>query len=177
LQKHKGEKNMSKSKIVGMMALIAFAMGIPLVGNALAGKEATETFTTGVYSTSKVITLGQDYIYGAGEGFGIIVGDTGKEMVHGASVHPVYLFQVEKGFYSQTGAVVWTLLNGDKIFLKFIDSAKPGETPKGTLTVLGGTGKCAGIEGSAEYTTHPSVPSVEGAWQGLFKMKFHYKLP
>jgi hypothetical protein len=168
---------MSKSKIVGMMALMLFAMGILLVGDAVAGKEATENFNIGVYGTSKLVTFGQDYMYGAGEGFGVIVGDTGKEMCHGASVHPVYLWQVEKGFYSETGMVVWTLLNGDKIYLKFFDSAKPGETPKGTLTVVAGTGKCAGIEGSAEYTMHPSVPSVEGAWQGLSKAKFHYKLP
>jgi hypothetical protein len=35
----KEERNMSKSKIVGMMALIAFAMGIFLVGDALAGEK------------------------------------------------------------------------------------------------------------------------------------------
>jgi len=168
---------MSKSKIVGIMALIAFVMGILLVGDAVAGKEATESITLGVYSTGKVIAFGNDYMHGSYEGFGVFVGDTGKEMLHGATAHPVGEWQVEKGFFSQIGGVVWTLLNGDKIYLKFYDSAKPGETPKGTLTVLGGTGKCAGIEGSAEYTTHPSVPSVEGAWQGLFKMKFHYKLP
>jgi len=98
-------------------------------------------------------------------------------MCHGASVHPVFFWQIEKGFYSEPGGVVWTLLNGDKIILKYITSAKPGETPKGTITILGGTGKCAGIEGSGEYTMHQSVPAVEGIWQGSCKMKIHYKLP
>ena len=168
---------MSKSKMVGMMALIVFAMGIFSVGNAVAGKEATESLTGAIYYTSKAVALGENYMYGAGEGFGVWVGDTGKEMCHGASFHPVGGFQVEKGFYGETGGVIWTLLNGDKIILKYITSAKPGETPKGTITILGGTGKCAGIEGSGEYTMHPSVPSVEGVWQGLCKMKIHYKLP
>jgi hypothetical protein len=168
---------MSKSKIVGIAVFIAFAMGILLVGDALAGREATENLTGGFYGTSKVVAFGENYIYGAGEAFGVWMGDTGKEMVHGASVHPVFFFQIEKGFYSEPGGVVWTLLNGDKIYLKYITSAKPGETPKGTINILGGTGKCAGIEGSGEYTMHPSVPSVEGAWQGLCKMKIHYKLP
>ena len=169
---------MSKSRIVGMMALMLFAMGILLVGDAVAGKEATENLTGGFYATSKVVAFGEAYFFGAGEGFGVWVGETGKEMCHGASIHPVFQWQVEKGLYSETGMVVWTLLNGDKIYLKYFTPAtKPGETPKGTITILGGTGKCAGIEGSAEYTMHPSVPSVEGAWQGLSKAKFHYKLP
>jgi hypothetical protein len=169
---------MSKSKIVVMMALIVFAMGIFLVGDVVAGKEAIESCTMGIYGTSKVIAFGEDYIYGAGEAFGTWIGDTGKEMCHGATAHPVFEWQIEKGFYSENGGVVWTLLNGDKIYLKFFDSGKAGEIPKGTLTVLGGTGKCAGIEGSAEYTMHQSVSSVEGAvWQGYCKMKFHYKLP
>ncbi len=169
---------MSKSKIVRMMALVAFAMVILMVGNAVAGKEATESVTLGWYATSKVVAFGGDYIYGAYEGFGVQIGDTGKEMCHGASVHGVGEWQVEKGSYSETGGTVWNLLNGDKIYLRFIASGKPGETPKGTVTVLGGTGKCAGIEGSGEYTEYPSIPSVEGTvWQGLVKMKIHYKLP
>ncbi len=159
-----------------MMALIVFAVGILLLGNAVAGREATESITGGIYGKSQVVAS-QDYIFGAGEAFGVWIGDTGKEMCHGASFHPVFQWGIEKGYYSEIGGVVWTLLSGDKIYLKYITSAKPGETPKGTLTVLGGTGKCAGIEGSVEYTMHPSVPSVEGIWQGLFKMKFHYKLP
>ncbi len=168
---------MSKSKIVGMMALIAFTIGIVLVDNVVAGREATESVTGGFYGASKVIAFGQDYIYGGGEAFGVWVGDTGKEMLHGVSVHPVFGWKVEKGYYTETGGTVWTLPNGDKVYLKYISSGKPGEAPKGTITVLGGTGKCAGIEGSGEFTTHPSVPSVEGIWQGLVKMKFHYKLP
>ena len=160
------------------MVLIAFAMGIFLVGDALAGKEATESVTGSFYSPpSKVVAFGEDYIYGAEEGFSVWVGETGKEMIHGASVHSAGGFQIEKGYFSNTGGVVWTLLNGDKIYLKYIGTGNPGETAKGTLTVNGGTGKCAGIEGRAEYTVHPSTPSVEGSWQGLIKMKFHYKLP
>jgi hypothetical protein len=174
----KEERNMYRSKIVGIMALIVFAMGILVVGNAVAGKEATEGLTSGWYGTFKTVTFGQDYIYAGFEAIGVFVGDTGNEMLHGASGRGVGEWQVEKGFFSQTGGCVYTLLSGDKIYLKFFDSAKSGETSKGTATILGGTGKCAGIEGSGEYTMHPSVPSVEGAvWQGLMKMKLHYKLP
>ena len=170
---------MSKSKIVGIMALIAFVMGILLVGDAVAGKEATESITLGVYSTGKVIAFGNDYMHGSYEGFGVFVGDTGKEMLHGATGRGVGEWQVEKGSYSENGGAVYTLLNGDKIYGRFFDSGKPGETPKGTTTLLGGTGKCAGIEGSGEYTMQTLVPSNEGAvpFQGLLKMKFHYKLP
>jgi len=169
---------MSKSKILGKMALIVFTMGIILVGNAVAGEYVTERVTASWYGTSKVIAFGNDYIYAAFEGFGVWAGDTGKEMLHGAATHNVAEWQFEKGSYSETGGVVWTLLNGDKICLKYISTAKPGEAPKGTITAVGGTGKCAAIEGSGEYTVHPSTPSVEGAvFQGLVKMKFHYKLP
>ena len=38
-QNKKEKRNMSKSKIMGVMALIAFAMGILLVGNAVAGEK------------------------------------------------------------------------------------------------------------------------------------------
>jgi hypothetical protein len=169
---------MSKSKIVGMVALIGFAMGILLVGNAVAGMEITESVTAGWYATSKVVAFGQDYIYGSFESIGVFFGETGKEMFHGATGRGVGEWQIEKGFSSENGGCVYTLLNGDKIYFKFFDSAKPGETSKGTLTVLGGTGKCAGIEGSAEYTIQPLVTSSEEkvAWQGLMKIKWHLKL-
>jgi hypothetical protein len=167
---------MSKSRIVAMMALIVFSMGIFLVSDALAG-EIIESLTAAWYGMPKVVSFGQDYFYGGFDSYGVLVGDTGKEMFHGASGRSVGEFQVEKGFYSQLGGAVWTLLNGDKIYVKYHDSAKPGEIPKGTVTILGGTGKCAGIEGSGEYTIQPSIPSVEGVWQGLMKVKYHYRLP
>jgi hypothetical protein len=169
---------MFKSKIVGLIALVAFAMAVLLVGNAVAGREATETVTGAWYSTSKIVAFGEDYIFAAYEGFSVWVGETGKEMLHGLSVHNVGEWRMEKGYYTETGGVVWTLINGDKIYLKYISTAKPGETPvKGTITAVGGNGKCAGIEGSGEYTVVPSASSLEGIWQGLVKMKFHYKLP
>jgi hypothetical protein len=164
---------MSRSRSVAMMALIFFGMSIFLVGNAVAGREATESVTGSWYSTSKVIAVGEDFMYGAYEGFSVWVGDTGKEMLHGASLHNVGQWHVEKGSYGETGGVVWNLPNGDKIYLKYFAS----EASKGTITAVGGTGKCAGIEGSGEYTVHPATPSIEGLWQGLIKMKFHYKLP
>jgi hypothetical protein len=167
---------MSKSKIVAMMALIAFTMCIFLVGSAVAGREATESVTGGFYSTVKIIAFGEDYMYGSNEGFGVWIGETGKEMLHNVAVRNVVGWQMEKGSYSERGAAVFTLPNGDKIYVRFSASGKAGEIPKGTLTILGGTGKCAGIEGSAEWTEIVSTFS-EGVWQGLVPMKIHYKLP
>jgi hypothetical protein len=158
-----------------MMTLIVFAMGIFLVGDALAGREATESVTGGFYSTSKIVAFGEDYTYEGYEGFGVLIGDTGKEMFHRVAVRSVGGWQIEKGSYSERGGAVWTLLNGDKIYVRFFLSGT-GETLKGTLTLLGGTGKCTGIEGSGEWTEITSTLS-EGVWQGLVPMKIHYKLP
>ncbi len=168
---------MSKSKVVGLVALITFAMVILLADNAAAGSEATESATGGWYSTSKIVAFGEDYMYAAYEGFGVWNGDTGKEMLHGVTVRVVGEWQIEKGSYTERGGAVWNMPNGDKIYLRVFASGKAGEIPKGTVTLLGGTGKYAGIEGSGEYTEHTSVPSEGAGWQGLVKMKLRYKLP
>jgi hypothetical protein len=80
---NKPERNMSKSKFVGIVTMVVLALGILLVGDAVAGKEGTEGVTGSWYSASKVVAFGQDYIYGTEEGFSVWVGEAGKEMLLG----------------------------------------------------------------------------------------------
>jgi len=52
-----------------------------------------------------------------------------------------------------------------------------GGIAKGTLTIVGGTGKLAGIEGNSEYTEFFMRPAAEGTFQAYNRSKGQYKLP
>ena len=70
------------------------------------------------------------------------------------------------------------LKNGDKVFAT-VDAAesKPEIPLKGKTTIIGGTGKCIGIQGSWDWTFYPLRPAAEGIGQSYFKHTLKYQLP
>jgi len=143
-------------------------------------KEVTESLTTSWYITAKVVSLGEDRIYLIYEAVGVAVTDTGEGLFHGATARVLGGHTIEKGFYNdELGYGVWNLQNGDKIFMtyKFAGKAGTGGVAKGTFTIIGGTGKCAGIQGSMEGTRTIVRTSLEGVGQAFLKSKIQYKLP
>jgi len=49
---------------------------------------------------------------------------------------------------------------------------------KGTVTIIGGTGKCAGIQGTFEMTRYSvPKPAIEGIVQSYTKANIKYTLP
>jgi hypothetical protein len=87
-------------------------------------------------------------------------------------------FYVDKGVFEGDIAYGYHLLqNGDKAFFKTAFVRKPGVPTKGTLTLIGGTGKCVGIQGSYDLVSYPLKPAMEGIFQNFNKASIKYTLP
>jgi len=170
---------MKKPILILVLSLILIAVfGLDVQAQP---KEATESLTITWYVTTKVVPLGQDRIYLTYEAIGVNVTDTGEGLFHGATARALGGMTIEKGFYNdEYGCGVWNLQNGDKVFInyKFAGKAGTGGTAKGTYNILGGTGKCAGIQGKSDEGTRVMVQgALEGMGQSLLKTKLQYKLP
>ena len=84
---------------------------------------------------------------------------------------------VVKGEFNESGSCVLIRRGGDKIFITYKAKRKPGGTIKGTITITGGTGKCAGIQGGGEFTRY-SLPRLEEAVHMSYsELKFNWKMP
>ncbi len=144
------------------------------------GKEETESINVSWYVTTKVVPLGADRIYVTYEAIGLTVTDTGGGLFHGATARVLGGMTIEKGFYNDEYACgVWNLPSGDKVFMTFKMAGKAGTggVAKGPFTIIGGTGKCAGIQGSMEGTRTMVQSALEVAGQSYLKGKLQYKLP
>jgi hypothetical protein len=159
--------------------ILFFAIGINVQAQS---KELTESGTTTYYVTSKILPLGEGRLYMAYEAIGATVNDTLEGLFHNATVRALGGMLIEKGIYEdERGWGVFNIENGDKVFftLKGAGEVKPGGVgiAKGTITFTGGTGKCADIQGSFEWTRYAPRSAVEGVGQSYIKGNVKYKLP
>jgi hypothetical protein len=143
-------------------------------------KEITEPITLTWHATSKVLPLGEGSNFSTFEVYGVLMSDEGKGLFHEATYHAAGSVLIEKGIsknYVIYGC--YFLKNGDKVFVtQTRDEAKTGTpTTKGKNTIIGGTGKCTGIQGSWEYTAFFLRPVAQGILQGYHKHPIRYTLP
>jgi hypothetical protein len=163
-----------------------FALGLSLALLAISGsdvfsqasKEIIEPMTLSWYSTSKTLPLGEDRNFVTIEVFGVILCDEGKGLFHEATVRGLGSTLMEKGVMQNYVLYAsWLLKNGDKVFVILTAEGKSGAAREGKATIIGGTGKCADIQGSWEYTGSALRPAAEGIGQGYNKHNIKYKLP
>jgi hypothetical protein len=165
-------------------SILAFGLSLALLvfsGSdvlAQASKEISETLTNTYYSTSKVLPLGEDQRFIIFEAFAGIVSEDGKGLFNESTVRAVGSYLMEKGVSKNYGGYIcYFLKNGDKVFGTYSAEVKTGVPTKGKTTIIGGTGKCAGIQGEFEYTGYALRPAVEGIGQSYNKFTIKYKLP
>ena len=148
---------------------------------AQVSKETTEPVTSTWHSESKVLPLGEDSSFSTFEVFGALMSDEGKGLFHEATVHAAGSSLNVKGVvkkFIMYGS--YLLKNGDEVFFEMTrDEFKIGTPYKGNVTLLGGTGKCAGIQGGWEYAGVNLRPAVTagGIGQGYNKHLIKYRLP
>ena len=145
-------------------------------------KEVTDAVTVTYYVTPKTLPLDEGRVRLNYESVGILISDTGGGLFHGATIHALGGFTVEKGRSNDEQAWgVCNLQNGDKVFFAVtpVGEMGPGgrDEAKGVATFTGGTGKCAGIKGSYTFTRHSLRPALEGIRQVYQKGTIKYTLP
>jgi hypothetical protein len=160
--------------ILSIVLLVAFGTGT----NAQIPKEGTFSDTWYCSGTFKALPMGQERLQMTYEVMGVIIGDTSEDLFHNASFRCLGGRHAVKGEYNdESGFCVVIRPDGDQMFLTYKATGKAGVAAKETQTIVGGTGKLAGIQGNAEYTRGRVRPVAEGTFQGYQKGKGQYKLP
>jgi len=171
---------MKKSILVwGLILVLLLTFGVNVQAQ---DKEGSETGTTTFYNTFKIIPLGEGIFYMTYEGIGTTVSDTGGGLFHNATSRFLGSMKIEKGIFNdERGWGVYNLQNGDKVFVTYTmaGEVKPGGVgfAKGTGTIIGGTGKAAGIQGSVELNRTGLRSGLEGVGQSYTKIKINFTLP
>jgi hypothetical protein len=162
--------------VLGLSLVFLFSFGLAL--QAQTGKEIVEPVTSTWYATAKDLPLDKDCVFRTWEAFGIVISDTGTGLFHGSTVRCMGSVYVNKGVLEgDIGYGYYVLQNGDKVFFKTDFVRKPGAPSKATTTLIGGTGKCVGIQGSYDLTGYNLKPAMEGIGQSYNKLSIKYKLP
>ena len=163
-----------------LMMLILTLFLLTTAGNVFGEEMAKEGTIAGknyVSGTSKVLAMGQERFQMNYEGSGVIVDDTGKGFSHLAATYFIGALHAVKGKYDDTGFMVITPTDGDKIYATYKVSGTLGKPAKGTWTYVGGTGKYTGMGGSGEFTRYSLQNAAEGVWTSTSVINGNYKLP
>ena len=141
-------------------------------------KEGTGSARSYYTGTFQMLPIGKVRVQMNYEGFGISVSDTGQGLFHNASQHVLGGLQIVKGAIEDSGSIVFTLTNGDKVFMTYKSSGKVGKPTiyKGTFTYVGGTGKVSGIQGGGEFTRYSLQPPDKGKFASFSVAKSHWKI-
>jgi hypothetical protein len=154
---------MSKSKIVAVMALMAFVMSIFLVGDAVAG-DKIKGRTVWVTTKWEQINVGdeKDHVVAAGELKGISSNMQGKSFGDGWLLWCGYVMDISSTIGANSnGYGTWTDKDGDKIYWKFDQkSSSPA-----IWTFYKGTGKFREVQGKGTsvwvVTAEPTLNYTE----------------
>jgi hypothetical protein len=166
-------------KIIMTLALILFLfVGFGLMAYAEMAKEGSGSDVHYVITKSTVLPMGKGVVQINYEGWGINQSDTGKGLLHNASSHVVGGLLLVKGVYkNDSGMICFTRPDGDQVFMTYKTSGVAGKTGKGTITYVGGTGKCVGIQGGGEFTRHHLPRPAKGFGASLNVVKSNWKIP
>ena len=163
------------SVISAMMLVLVIAFAATVEAQIL--KEGSSSMTFYYSATFKALPMGQERLQMTYENMGQIIGDGGNELLHNTSVRCLGALHAVKGETNNSGFCVGTRPDGDKVFWTYQSTGKLGAGGKGTSTIVGGTGKLSGIQGSSDYTDYPLRPAAEGTFQGHSRIKGQYRLP
>jgi len=174
---------MKKISVVSFVILVLFIAFAATV-EAQIPKEGT-TSVTAIYSgIFKAVGMGPERFQMTYEHTGAMISDTGEGIFHNATFHCIgSTYAVNGGYDNDSGFCSVTCPDGDKAFFTYKATGNVLKGGKQTNTFVGGTGKLAGLQGSAEVTrfvlraSGPPATPYQGPYQGLSKSKGQYKLP
>ena len=160
---------MSKSKIVGIMALTVFAMFIILAGNAVAGERFKWRAVWYTPKSESINVPGEEgRIMVICEDKGILGVIEGSKLMDGMAGVDVYCLDMntKTGTGFGHGMIQFTNRDGDKIYWEWEGRTKNGGFG-GPATITKGTGKFEGLKGKANWSTVTVTPNQFYAdWEG-----------
>ncbi|MFQ5961508.1 MAG: hypothetical protein ACE5MG_08920 [Candidatus Methylomirabilales bacterium] len=109
---------------------------------------------------------------------GVVTNNAGEGIFHNMSANCIGMGSSLDGAENNSGNCVYTDADGDKIFDEWEDEGTFGVGAKGSATLIGGTGKYAGISGGGQYERFNVPAAAEGTFQGYIPDETGtYRLP
>jgi hypothetical protein len=172
---------MNKITMSFILALAFFVAFVP-VSNADMAKEGSGNYKSAMSGTSKFISVEKERFYMTFDTTGVVAEAPPDSPLFNATFHALGALEAIKGAYKDSGFAIYYRPNGDKVYMTWQASGTLGVKSadrKLTMTFVGGTGECAGIEGGGELT------GVAGLYRRPTKKvavsmsvgKFHWKIP
>ncbi len=166
-------------KKLTILTLVIFI--IIIFGNfadAEMAKEGSGEYRSAKISTFDVLPMEKERLQMNYEQTGVVVTAPENSPLYKATFRALGSLHAIKGKYKSPGFIVWTNPNGDKIYATFDSEGMLRGESKASCKLVGGTGNCAGIEGSIEITGEAGFkPSKKGTGYGISAGTFNWKIP
>jgi len=148
-----------------LLCSTAFILGAALAFSApsIAG-DLPQSGTIKLHSAFKVnvqaAEVGEKHFIGAGFAPGVTHNDAGSGPFHmGAAVCAATVDDLNGSYDVAGGRCAFGDADGDKMFITFIGKGTDNVGEQGANTIIGGTGKFAGIQGKGQYQCKNVNPS------------------
>lgn len=169
---------MIKASMAFVLALLLLFSASTVIGADFA-KEGSGDYRSGKMGTPTVLAMGKERVQMNFEETGVVVSAPENSPFHNATFRDIGTLHAIKGKFKASGFVEWTCTNGDKIYGTFESQGVLGSVPaSGVVKFVGGTGACAGIEGTIEMKGTSGIkPARKGIYQGITVGKLNWKIP
>ena len=166
-------------KKLSMILILIFLLMVTIgsvTGEEMA-KEGSDTGKTGFTATSQVLAQGKDYLQINYDARGVLMVENEASPFYGSSVQCIGSIKGIKGEFKEFGLCTYTRPDGDQIYGSYEGTGKFGEGVKGSMTIVGGTGKCENITGSFEWNRTSLKGPAKGISASISKYTYNWKIP
>ena len=165
-------------KTFSMLILTLFLLvSAGFVFAAEMAKEGSDTGKTGFTGTSQVLAQGKEYLQINYDARGVPMVENEASPFYMSSVQCIGSIKGIKGEFKEYGLCTYTRPDGDQIYGSYEGTGKFGEGVKGSMTIVGGTGKCANITGSFEWARTNLKGPAKGISASISKYSYNWKIP
>ena len=164
------------SSILALFLLVAF---VP-VSNADMAMKGSGNYKSALSYTFKFISAEKERLYMTYDITGVIAEAPADSPLFNASFNALGALEAIKKDYKDGGFIVYYRPNGDKVYTTWeATGTLGGADRKITITFVGGTGECAGIEGGGELTGVGPLYNkpTKDVRVSMSVGKFHWKIP
>ena len=168
---------MKKPWIV-LIAVLCLIVPLSYATGAELAKQGEGTIRMAHTGTYKLLPMGNDRSEAIFEVAGMVVDAPENCPLYKATYVVFGSSHRFKDDYEERGSVRYTRPDGDEVFMTYEAKGKIGTERKSKATLVGGTGKCAGITGTTESTGIMGFkPPKEGMSAGSSSDKLNWKIP
>ncbi len=170
---------MNRIILSSFVALILLVTFVP-VANADLALEGSGNYRSTMSYTFKAMSAEKERLYMTYDITGMIAEAPPDSPLFNATFQALGALEAIKKAYKDSGFIIYYRPNGDKVYTTWQATGTLGGTDrKITITFVGGTGECAGIEGGGELTgVRPLYRKFANNVRVSMSVgKFHWKIP